>query len=600
MAQGAAVRPPEQSSGSATIADLLARSAARHPERVAMQVRRDDAWHDITYADAAQAVVELAAGLIDLGVQPGDRVAILSGTRAEWTFTDLAIAATGAIVVPIYPTNSPPECAYVLGDAGCRAVICEDATQVRKIRAVRDRLPALETVLVMQGAEAEGDAFALADVRAKGAGLDPVVVEARAAAVTRADVFTIIYTSGTTGDPKGCVLTHGNYRDVISMCGEVGMLEPDDLAYLYLPLAHSFGLLVQLVVLDTGAALAYFGGDRDRIVPELAEVRPTYFPSVPRVFEKIHQAVTGQAEPERIAAATQLGLRVRALRAAGEPVPAELQAAFDAADAQLFAKVRAIFGGRLRYGLSGAAPIDPGILEFFSACGAPVLEGYGMTETSTVAAYSTPDHHRFGSVGPVLPHMEARIAEDGELLLRGPNIFQGYAGAAAGDTAFGAVVDGWLHTGDLGRLDADGFLYITGRKKDIIITAGGKNLTPGNLERDLAKSRWVSYAVMHADRRPFPVAIVALDPAEVGAYAREHGLPEDLAALARAPEIHALVQADLDVVNQAYAPPEQVKRFHVLDHDFSQATGELTPTLKVRRAAIEQAYRAELDALYAE
>jgi long-chain acyl-CoA synthetase len=429
--------------------------------------------------------------------------------------------------------------------------------------------------------------------------LTPTELEARAAAVTREDTFTLIYTSGTTGPPKGCVLSHGNYRDVVTMCRGRHELAPDEVIYLFLPLAHSFALLIQLAAFDSGAAIAYFGGDPARIVPELSEVRPTYLPSVPRIFEKLYTVVTSQADPATIAAATQVGLGVRALQAQGKPVPAALQAHFDRADEQLFRKVRAAFGGNLRQAVTGAAPIAKEILEFFFACGVPVLEGYGLTETATVATASSIAEHRIGSVGRALPGMEIRIADDGEVLLRGPNVFQGYHGHAD-DSSFGAVVDGWLHTGDLGRLDEDGYLYITGRKKDIIITAGGKNLTPANLENDLKRSRWISHAVMHGDRRPYPVVLVTLDEEEIAQFAREHGLPEDVASLSREPKVRALVQEAVDAANERHSQAEQVKRFHILDHDFSQATGELTPTLKLKRNVIGEKYAPVFDALYAD
>jgi long-chain acyl-CoA synthetase len=290
-------------------------------------------------------------------------------------------------------------------------------------------------------------------------------------------------------------------------------------------------------------------------------------------------------------------VKVRELQAAGQEVPPELRAQFDQAEEALFKNVRAAFGGRMRQAVTGAAPIATEILEFFYACGAPVFEGYGMTETSTVATTSTLEHHKFGTVGRALPGQEIRIAEDGEVLLRGPNIFRGYYKME--DEAFGAIVDGWLHTGDLGSLDEDGYLRIIGRKKDIIITAGGKNLTPANLENDLKRSRWISQAVMHGDRRPYPVALITLDPEEIVHFAREHGLPEDVAALSRHPKVHELIQSVLDEVNSHYAQVGQIKRFTILDHDFSLETGELTPSLKVKRNVVNEMYEDLLDALYA-
>ncbi|MFL5835541.1 MAG: AMP-dependent synthetase/ligase, partial [Solirubrobacteraceae bacterium] len=407
-----------------------------------------------------------------------------------------------------------------------------------------------------------------------------------------------IYTSGTTGPPKGCVLTHRNYRSVLSMAQERGLLQDEgDVVYLFLPLAHAFALLIQLGAWDTGTTIAYWGGDTKQIIPELAQVQPTYLPSVPRIFEKLYGLVTAHGDPELIVQATQIGLRVRELEAAGEAIPQELQEQYAQADEQLFKNVRAAFGGRLREAVTGAAPIAKEILEFFYACGVPVLEGYGMTETATVATSSSPEEHKFGTVGRPLPGVEVKIADDGEILIKGANIFRGYY--KNDDASFGTIADGWLHTGDLGSVDEDGYVYITGRKKDIIITAGGKNLTPANLENDLKQTRWVSQAVMHGDRRAYPVMLITLDEEEIAQFAQERGLPTDVAELSRHPEVQALIQAELDKANAKYAQIEQVKKFVLLDHDLSQETGELTPTLKVKRNVVNEKYAELLDSLYA-
>jgi long-chain acyl-CoA synthetase len=597
MESSTAVPIHERATGSATIADLIARAAELHDGSPAIRHKRDGEWRDVSYAELGEIVSEVGRGLIDLGIQPGDRVAILCTTRPEWTYADFGITATGAVVVPIYPTNSPEECEWVAGNSQSRAIVCEDAAQVAKIRQVRANLPALETIIVVDPSGDIGDAITLDALRERGRTHGKAELEERIAAVTRDQPYTIIYTSGTTGPPKGCVLSHGNYRDVVSMVEQDAVVQEGDVAYLFLPLAHSFALLIQLAALDMGAILAYFGGDPKQIVAELSEVRPTYLPSVPRIFEKLYTLVTAHGDAEQIKAATQVGLKVRALQAAGQDVPPELQAHFDAAEEKLFKNVRAAFGGRLRQATSGAAPIAQEILEFFFACGVPVLEGYGMTETATASTVSTVDSYRFGSVGRALPGMEIRIADDGEVLLHGPNIFQGYY--RNDDASFGSIVDGWLHTGDLGRVDEDGFLYITGRKKDIIITAGGKNLTPANLENDLKQSRWISQAVMYGDRRPYPVALITLDPEEIPVFAREHGLPEDIASLAREPEVVELIQGELDRVNERYAQVEKIKKFAILDHDLSQETGELTPTLKVKRNVVNEKYAELFDALYA-
>jgi long-chain acyl-CoA synthetase len=601
--------------GSRTIADLIAHSAVEHAEHVAVRYKRDGAWQDVTYAQLADIVQEVALGLIDIGIQPGERLCILANTRPEWSYVDMAATAAGAVVVPIYQTNSPEECLWVISDSDACAVVCEDQEQLEKIAAIRDQLPNLRTVIVIDppaderasnGSSASGDpvhATTLEELRERAVRRSPEELDARRAAVRPEDPFTFIYTSGTTGPPKGCVLTHGNYRAIVDMIADAGEIQDDEVIYLYLPLAHSFALLIQLAVFDLGGTLAYFGGDTKQIVPELLEVKPTYLPSVPRVFEKIYTLAHGaiEAQPpqerERARKAIELGVKVRDMISRGEQVPQELQAPFEEADEQLFKNVRAIFGGNVRHATSGAAPIAKEILEFFWACGVPVLEGYGMTETATAATTSTVENHRFGTVGRALPGVELKIADDGEILVKGPNIFSGYHNQAS--TSFGSIEDGWLHTGDLGSLDEDGYLSITGRKKDIIITAGGKNLTPANLENDLKQSRWISQAVMHGDQRPYPVMLVTLDEEEIPIFAREHGLPEDIASLCRDPAVLELVQAEIDRANEKYAQVEKVKRFAILDHDLSQATGELTPTLKVKRNVVNERYADLFDSLYA-
>lgn len=583
---------------STTIADLLARAVVVFGDRVAQKHKLAGEWREIGFARLGELVSEIGRGWIDLGVQPGERVAILCTTRVEWAWCSFAISAAGGVAVPIYPTNSPEECAWVAGNSEAVAVVCEDALQLAKIQAVCDRLPSLRHLIVIEGDQADGNSVTLDELRARGRDRDPAELEARIGAVTPEDPYTFIYTSGTTGPPKGCVLTHGNYRAVLDMVSERGVVSsPDDLIYLFLPLAHAFGLLLMLIGADRGVAIAYWGGEIANIIPELSEVRPTYLPSVPRLFEKLYTFVTSHADPELVAKATRVGLEVRELENAGKEIPPGLQAAYDAADERLFGAVRAAFGGRLREAVSGAAPIAKQILEFFYAAGVPVMEGYGMTETSTTATGMRPGEHRFGSVGRPHPGVEVRIAQDGEILLRGANIFHGYY--RNDDASSGAVVDGWLHTGDLGRLDEDGYLFITGRKKDIIITSGGKNLTPANLENDLKQTRYVSQAVMHGDRRPYPTMLITLDREEIVPWAQEQGIADtSTEALAEHPAVIALIQAELDSANAKYAQPEQVKKFFILGHDFSQETGELTPTLKVRRSVVHDKYADRFEALY--
>jgi long-chain acyl-CoA synthetase len=585
-----------KTAGARTVAELPGAAAARWAERPAVRFKRDGQWERMTFAEAGRRIEEIALGLADLGIAAGDRVCILSNTRAEWTLASYAISAAGAVVVPIYPTNSPEECEWVAGNSGARAVVCENAAQLAKIEQVRGDLPELRHMI---GIEPGAGETTLDDLAARGREKgDREELRRRQAAVTPDDPYIFIYTSGTTGPPKGCVLTHVNAMSVGSITGEIDFTSSEDIAYLFLPLAHSFALTVMLGSFDLGGEIVFFGGDTRSIVPELSETRPTYLPSVPRIFEKIYTLVTADADLEQLRQAVALGLKVRALQAAGQPVPDELLGPYEQADERLFSKVRAVFGGNIRQAVTGAAPIAPEILELFHASGVPVLEGWGMTETTALGTLNTLEHTRIGTVGRALPGIDIRIAEeDGEILTRGPNVFREYWRNP--EATESTLVDGWLQTGDIGELDEDGYLSITGRKKDIIITAGGKNLAPANLENDLKQSRWISQALMHGDRRPFPVALITLDAEEIGPWARERGLPEDPEQLAAHDEVRALIQDVLDRVNAKYAQVEQIKKFAILGHDFTQEAGELTPTLKIKRNVVNEKYADVLDAMYA-
>jgi long-chain acyl-CoA synthetase len=489
----------------------------------------------------------------------------------------------------------------VLGNSGARAVLCEDAEQVAKVEQVRDELPDLGVVVTIAG---EAGDMTLDALRERGRGRDRAELEQRQSGVAPEDAYTIIYTSGTTGPPKGVVLTHANAMSVCEMVEEIAFIAPDETTYLFLPLAHAFALTAQLASYDQGTAIVYYGGDTKQILPELIDTKPTYLPSVPRIFEKLYTAALkmteagSDEEKGRFEQAVKVGVKVRRRRERGEQVPEEMQRAFEGAEEALYSRVRGLFGGNIHQAVTGAAPIAPEILEFFYACGVPVLEGWGMTETTAVGTVCTLDNVKFGTVGRPMPGVEIRIAEeDGEILVRGPHIFREYwrNPEATAET----LVDGWLHTGDVGSIDDEGYLSITGRKKDIIITAGGKNLTPSNIENDLKQSRYISQAVMHGDRRPFPVALITLDPEEILPWAKEHGLPEDMGALSSADEIRGMVQAELDRANAHYAQVEQIKKFAILDRDLTVEDGELTPTLKVKRNVINERFADLFESLYA-
>src|SRR5947208_236414 len=531
---------PAEGLGSRTIADLLPLAAAKHASRRAILYKGPSGdWESRSFAEVGEIVRALSLGLIDLGIEPQDKVAILANTRPEWTYADFAALTAGATVVPIYQTNSPDECRYVLENSDSRVVIVEDDTQMAKIREIRGACPALQHVIRMTGAS--DDAISAGDLAEKGAARSGSEWDERWRSVTPEDICTFIYTSGTTGPPKGCVISHGNYRAMLDMVLKVRVLGESELTYLYLPLAHSFALLIQFGTVALGATTAYWQRDPLKIMADLAEVKPTYFPSVPRIFEKIYTAATAAAEKAGgikkalFNWAVGVGAKVREKEHRGEKVGPLLRRQHEFADKLVLSKIRELFGGNVRLAVSGAAPINPEILRFFDAAGVLVLEGWGMTETSTAATIARPDAFKFGKVGKAFNGCEIKIADDGEILVRGPNVFQGYYKneEATKETLEG----GWLHTGDIGELDSDGYLSITGRKKDIIITAGGKNITPANLEAEIKQRPYVSQCVVIGDRRPYLVALITLDMEECEKLSAEKGWPADLDQLPSNPEM---------------------------------------------------------------
>jgi len=480
-------------------------------------------------------------------------------------------------------------------------VIVEDDEQLAKVQQVRDRCPKLEQVIRMEGSG--GGAISMDELVESGVSRSDSEWEQRWQSVTPDDICTFIYTSGTTGPPKGCVISHGNYRSMVTMALDESVLDSETTTYLFLPLAHSFALLIQFLSFDLGGNIAYWERDPLKIIPNLAEVKPEYFPSVPRIFEKIYTAATGEVEKSGglkkmvFNWAIGVGRKVRERERAGKPIGWLLSRQYAIADKQVLSKIRDLFGGRIKNCVTGAAPINPEILRFFDAAGVLILEGWGMTETSTAATVARPDAFKFGKVGRAFKGCEIRIADDGEILVRGPNIFQGYYKNE--EATRETLEDGWLHTGDIGELDEDGYLSITGRKKDIIITAGGKNITPANLEAEIKQSPYVSQCVVIGDRRPYLVALITLDMEECEKLCAEKGWPADPAQLRRNEGMRAILQEHLDKVNEKFARVEQVKKFEILPHDLSQETGELTPTLKVKRNVVADKFEQDVDALYA-
>ena len=591
----------ELSTGARTLAEMILRCSGR--EGAALRFKEGGEWRDISYGELVRSARAIAKGLIALGIERGDRISILSDTRPEWTVADAGAFCAGAVVAPIYQTNSPGECQYVLAHSEARAVFCEDAAQVAKIEQIRDQCPDLEHLIAFSGA-GEG-VMSMDELVERGSAIPDEAVTDRVHEVSPDDMASLVYTSGTTGPPKACILTHENFMAAVHTLEErldLARAEGDMVFFMFLPLAHVFARIVQTFTLDLGGTLVYWQRDPKRLLEDIKESRPTYFPSVPRVWEKIHTAATsGVAEAPFVKRtifhwALGVGHEFRERERAGEAVGRLLEYRHRLADHLVLSKVRALFGGRLILAVTGAAPISTEVIQFFDACGIVIVEAWGMTETCAAGTINTDTEMKFGSVGRPVPVMEVRIAPDGELMARGPNIFKGYFKneEATAET----LPNGWLATGDLATIDDDGFVHITGRKKDLIITSSGKNITPANIENALKESRWISEAVVYGDRRPYLVALLTLDSEELPKLAEELAVPADPAAMAHDAKVRAEIQKAVDEANARFARIEQVKRFAILDREFSQPDGELTPTLKIKRAVVYRKFADILDALY--
>jgi len=522
-------------------------------------------------------VDELANGLLSRGIGKGDAFGIFSRTRLEWTLFDFALALVGGITAPVYPESSANDAAYVLQHSEAVGALVEDDSRVAKIEPLG--LPHVLTLEDLDDLRADGIAFAREH---------PDALDQAAAAIGEDDLYTYIYTSGTTGPPKGCMIRHRNYYAMTSSIeGIEDLWLGEDVMLLYLPLAHNFGRLMALWGAYSGFTIA-FCSDPYAVAEVLPQVRPTLLPSVPRMYEKAHTAITSKLEgasgPRRRLADWALGVgrRVSALRRQGQPLPRALGLQHRIADRLVYSKVKKRFGGRLRIGISGGAPLAKEIGELFHALDMLILEGWGLTECTTAATVNRPRRFRFGTVGPAMPGVEVKTDTDGELLIRSETIFAGYL---KDEEATRAVLtdDGWLRSGDIGQIDADGFVTITDRKKDIIVTAGGKNLAPQNIENSLKASRYVSQALVVGDRRPYVTALITLDEAEV---AKVNG------------DVQALVEQAVETVNRGLSRYEQIKRFAIVSREFSPEEGEVTPTLKLKRRVIEERFADEIDRLY--
>jgi long-chain acyl-CoA synthetase len=564
---------------------------------VAYLVDEGETWREVTWAEAAERVEALANGLLARGVGKGDAFAILARTTVEWALFDFALAHVGAVGVGIYANSSAKDAQYVLRHSEAVGVLCEDDAQRSKVEEGRDDLPALRHVLTY------GDLATLEDEGRAHREAHPSALDEAVAAIDEEDLFTLIYTSGTTGPPKGCMIRHRNYYEMSAVNEKLpDHGGADDVLLLYLPLAHNYGRLVHLTSPRMGYTTAFLPEPLD-VARAMPQVRPTILPSVPRIYEKVHTAVTSTfaeatgTKRRLVDWALRVGYRASALRQQGEPVPRGLAAQVAVADRLVFSKVKERLGGRLRIPISGGAPLAKEVAEFFDALGIRIREGYGLTECTTAATTNTSERTRFGTVGPALPGFELRVAEDGELMIRSETVFAGYFKDPEA-TAEVLEPDGWLHSGDIATIDEDGFVTITDRKKDIIVTAGGKNIAPQNLENDLKTSRFVSQALVVGDRRPYPAALLTLDPVEIAKWAADEGIEGDVATLARDPRVVELVSGIVDDVNSDRSRFEQLKRFVILPRDFEMEQGEVTPTLKLKRRVVLEHFADEVESLY--
>ena len=593
----------------ANLAQAVFRRAAEQPQAAIM--RRpgpsgpSGSWLDVTASQFAREVVAVAKGLVAAGIRPGDRVALMSHTRYEWTLIDYAIWTAGAVTVPVYETSSAEQAEWILNDSGARACFVEMAAYEQAIGSLRDQVPALEHVWRIE-AGGPGDGVTLDLLTADGAGVGDEIITERTKAVQAADVATIIYTSGTTGLPKGCELTHENLLADVrnAFLGPLAIIAGarDASTLLFLPLAHIFARIIEVGCIEGGIVLGHCG-DTNALLPALASFRPSFILAVPRVFEKVYNGAEQKAASERKGAifgrAAEVAIAYsRALDDPGRPAFG-LRTQHAMFDRLVYGKLRAALGGRAEYAISGGAALSERLCHFFRGVGVIVLEGYGLTETTGAVTVNRPDRNKIGTVGLPLPGVAIKIGDEGEILLSGANVFRGYwQNEAATKETF--AEDDWFRTGDIGELDEEGFLRITGRKKEMIVTAGGKNVAPAVLEDRLRSHALISQTMVVGDGRPFIAALITLDPETLGPWKERHGKPADatVATLREDPDLIAAVQSAVDDANKAVSRAESIRKFRILDDDFTQESGQLTVKLGIRRSVLMKDFAADIEALY--
>lgn len=600
----------------ATLADrpasfgrLFLNRVAATPNRqafLAPGAETDGPWRTLTWAETGVEVVDLAAGLLSLGIDVEDRVAIASSTRLEWVLADLAVMCAGGATTTIYPTTKQEDVTYILTDSGSVVVFAENDEQIAKLTGVD--LPALRAIITFDGSADGERVLTVAQLAERGRAYlaeHPGAVMERVDALQPEHLATIIYTSGTTGKPKGARLVHDNWTYEGAAADAVNILNVDDVQYLWLPLSHVFGKVLLAIQMTIGFATAV-DGNLDRIVANMQKVRPTVMAGAPRIFEKVRAKVTltaqggGGIKAKIFEWAFKVGIRRTRLLQTGAPIPGALKVQYQLASKLVFAKIQHLVGGRVKFFISGSAPLSTDVAEWFDAAGMPVMEGYGLTESSAASCVNLPHDCRIGTVGPPLPGTEVMIAADGEILLRGPGIMRGYHNSqAATDEVLSA--EGWLHTGDIGEM-VDGYLKVTDRKKDLIKTSGGKYVAPQKIETVFkAVCPYASQILVHGDGRKFCSALITLDPDAIGEWAKSHGLAgATFEELAISPAVRTLMEGYVDELNTKLEHWETIKKFIVLPRDLSVEEGELTPSLKMRRRAVEALYQAELDKFYVE